>query len=446
MPAVTPAPIPWSAPGQRRRQRHPSQLPPGGQVRVKHPLLGTVREGTTFFQTSVTLVRISVSREWGACGEFGHWNGMNQMQAWIVDRSRSVVVVALALGVVLLLGSTGWLLWQAVQAGAPDGQPGTEPPGALAAAVPPGGAGAEGAVTLAEVVEAVQSDDARIAAWRKEMLRVHEFDQVSAALAGGRPPPARGAEADHAEILVRGLRAAVAQKPRSLDLCCSLGVMLHSGGQVEEAVNVFGRAIGMASAEEDKPQCLDLLVRRGMALRQLDRANEARADERRAGALLGELFQAGAPPDFHDAREVRVDFGSSLRQVGLYVPPAGDSKHTVGVHNGEECWFFQPGQNYCYFILDPTFKPALKAGTVVRVEYAAVRGRPLILHYDGGRSAYTVASRANPRLGTNGWNVLEFTLANPRFRNSQNSRADLRLYGYEDGYYLKSVTVLRGEP
>jgi TRAP-type uncharacterized transport system substrate-binding protein len=46
------------------------------------------------------------------------------------------------------------------------------------------------------------------------------------------------------------------------------------------------------------------------------------------------------------------------------------------------------------------------------------------------------------------WRVIEFRVQDPRFRNSQNGRADFRIYDNETGFYLRRVSVYhyRREP
>jgi hypothetical protein len=135
-----------------------------------------------------------------------------------------------------------------------------------------------------------------------------------------------------------------------------------------------------------------------------------------------------------------IEFGVTNREEGLHMTEVGDSRHSVKMLDATQVLFFEPNWNYAYFFIDPEFKSNLGSNVVVTVEYRIVRGSPPGLQYDGARGRYVQANK-NRRETSGDWDILEFTIPDARLQNSQNGRADFRVYDNERGFYLKRVTV-----
>jgi len=151
------------------------------------------------------------------------------------------------------------------------------------------------------------------------------------------------------------------------------------------------------------------------------------------------------PPDYQRATQVSVEFGATNRESGLSVVEVGDSRHTLATVDGQQVWFFHGGWNYAYFSIDPDFKRNLGADVVVRAEYQIPGRNPIGVHYDGLRGPYspTVDIQRDYKEPNSNWRVIEFRARDARFQNSQNGRADLRVYDNEKGFYLRRVTLTR---
>lgn len=152
-----------------------------------------------------------------------------------------------------------------------------------------------------------------------------------------------------------------------------------------------------------------------------------------------------APLDYQRATQVSVEFGATNRESGLYVVEVGDSRHTLATVDGQAVWFFSGGWNYAYFSIDPAFKRNLGADVVVRAEYQILGRNPIGVQYDGDRGPYSSAVdvQRDYKEPNSNWRVIEFRARDARFQNSQNGRADFRIYDNEKGFYLRRVTLTR---
>ena len=245
--------------------------------------------------------------------------------------------------------------------------------------------------------------------------------------------------------LLRGLQEAIDRRPTDAVLWCSRAVVLQKNGIITGSLAHFSRAIELAATNNEKRVLSDALLRRSDLLRTLKRGAEAGMDERRALGLPYEHIPTNGLPDYQLATQVSVEFGATNRESGLYVVEVGDSKHTPVTVDGQQAWYFKGGWNYAYFLIDPTFKWNLGSDVVVRAEYQIVSGNPMGVQYDGSLGSYSKASevRRDYREAGSNWRVIEFRARDARFQNSQNGRADFRVYDNEKGFYLRRVALAR---
>jgi hypothetical protein len=161
--------------------------------------------------------------------------------------------------------------------------------------------------------------------------------------------------------------------------------------------------------------------------------------------LAAEKANQNESLDYQRATQVSVEFGATNRESGLSVVEVGDSRHTLATVDGQQVWFFSGGWNYAYFSVDSAFKENLGTDVVIRAEYQTLGRNPMGVHYDGMRGPYssTVDVQRDYKEPNSNWRVVEFRARDARFQNSQNARADFRIYDNEKGFYLRRVSLTR---
>jgi tetratricopeptide (TPR) repeat protein/predicted Ser/Thr protein kinase len=249
-----------------------------------------------------------------------------------------------------------------------------------------------------------------------------------------------GTNLSEARDILKGLERAIRRQPENPLLWRARGVVLERINELEEAYAHFSRAVELADGDEKRELRHAILLRRSEVLRRMQRVPEAAMDYRRAKGLPYKHIPSDTLPDYSQASTVSIELGATNREQGLYMLPAGDSKHTAVTRDGEEAWFFASGMSYAYCFADPTFKWTF-SNAVVRVEYQAVRGKAPGLHYDGPGGAYSLPNYSANKGRTGQWQVIEFILHDTLFRNRQNGGADFRLHGNGNDFYLRRITV-----
>jgi hypothetical protein len=82
---------------------------------------------------------------------------------------------------------------------------------------------------------------------------------------------------------------------------------------------------------------------------------------------------------------------------------------------------------------------------VVRAEYQILGRNPIGVQYDGDRGAYSSAVdvQRDYQEANSNWRVIEFRARDARLQNSQNGRADFRIYDNEKGFFLRRIALTR---
>ncbi len=245
---------------------------------------------------------------------------------------------------------------------------------------------------------------------------------------------------DEAQPILEGLNAAIRRQPENPLLLRARGAMSERIDKLDEAYADFSRAIDLAEDDRMRELQQEIILRRSALLRRMQRVPAAAMDYRRAKGLPYKHIPRDALPDYSKVSTVSIEFGATNREEGLYVVQVRDSKNSVATRDGEEAWFFAPGENYAYFFVDPTFKWTL-SNAVVRVEYQGIRGNPIGLHYDGKPGRYSPPTYSGNRGQTGQWQIIEFVLHDTLFGNTQKGGADFRLHDNQNGFYLRRITV-----
>jgi hypothetical protein len=243
--------------------------------------------------------------------------------------------------------------------------------------------------------------------------------------------------------ILRGLEQAIQRHPDSARLWRASGVMFQAAGKMDSSYEALSRAIEFAQGQRDSSVGNDSLLRRSVLLREMDRIPEAAVDYRRAKRLpLPDNQEIESLPDFRSAEEVSVVLGVTNVESGLYAIHGWDSKYQPALVDGQEAWSFEPGFNYGYFFIDPTYKWSHGSNLVLRVECKTRTGRPIGVRYGTRGDAYTsITPTKIESVGSNGWKIMEFRLKNARLENAQSSGADFSLRDNQKGFFVRRVTL-----
>jgi hypothetical protein len=159
--------------------------------------------------------------------------------------------------------------------------------------------------------------------------------------------------------------------------------------------------------------------------------------------------------DFSRSNRVSVVLGETDKEHGNgieHIYWEKDGLTTIAIQDGVPCRHLKLGEErlgYLYFMIDPSFKKRSVKNVTIEVEYCDPVAGWLGLQYDAtGRQrsrepAYTQLREAVPLLGSKIWQTATFRVQNAAFKNSQNSRADFRLWVSPPELYVRRATVTR---
>jgi len=143
--------------------------------------------------------------------------------------------------------------------------------------------------------------------------------------------------------------------------------------------------------------------------------------------------------------EAGITFGTRDQSNGLKRIDQGDGKSTATKAGGSPCRLLEERpETYLYLQVAPAFKKHMSTRVTVNVECLAAKPGTFDVQYDGGTpdDPYT-ASPGRVMLNGGGWQTETFELADARFQNRQNGRADFRLRVNCPEFYVRQVTLTK---
>jgi hypothetical protein len=186
------------------------------------------------------------------------------------------------------------------------------------------------------------------------------------------------------------------------------------------------------------------------------RSKEYGSDYIKLNRKYADLFKSGAvwqaTGPFAGARLLTISLGATNRESGLVQFESADGVTASTNILGSECRAFVPtihGGRFAYFKIDDSFKWAETMNVLVVVDYFDAARSTLRLEFDGSdeqapfQGAYTACAETIALSGSKTWRTATFSLADARFRNSQNGGADFRLSATAAGFAIRRVQVIR---
>ena len=162
------------------------------------------------------------------------------------------------------------------------------------------------------------------------------------------------------------------------------------------------------------------------------------------------------PRDYSTSNSVSVILGEQEAGAGIrHIASERDGLTAIGSVEGVTCRYldFEPESKqravgYFYFAVDPSFKQADIQKVTVEIEYRSDNRGSLGLDYDGSikekslHAAYLHAESVN-MTPSKSWQTASFSLEDAGFQNSQNGKADFRLWVRPPSLYVRRVTLTK---